>query len=146
MTKKLPICLIPMLAFGFIACKKEAKVSQPPAIGELRRSLSVAEQLKRIRANAKQGNPVAQFNLGARYANGDGVTQDQVQAYMWLTLSIENTTDRYVMPQAARSGMAPPRAAINLRESVAKEMTPADIEKAKKRAQVCLKSNYKRCD
>lgn len=30
---------------------------------------------------AKLGHPNAQFNLGAMYFNGEGVTQDPVQAY-----------------------------------------------------------------
>jgi biopolymer transport protein TolR len=114
------------------SAQQENQKSSAAISGRGGRGISNTEQLERIRTNAEQGNPIAQFNLGARYANGDGVEQDNVRAYMWLTLSIENTTDRYAMPQAAGNGMAPPQAAINLRESVVKKMTPKQIEESQK--------------
>ena len=39
-------------------------------------------ELAQLRALAEQGNAVAQYNLGFRYANGDGVPEDNVLAYM----------------------------------------------------------------
>ena len=101
-----------------------------PAIGGRGAGLSDSEQLRLIRINADQGNPVAQFSLGFSYANGRGVDQDYVQAYMWLTLSIENTTERYAMP----SGASPGQAARDLRESIAMKMTPGQIEEAEQLA------------
>ena len=37
-------------------------------------------ELAQLRALAEQGNAVAQYNLGFRYANGDGVPQDNAEA------------------------------------------------------------------
>jgi uncharacterized protein len=36
---------------------------------------------------AQQGNPIAQFNLGALYSNGQGVTQDFKEAIKWFQLA-----------------------------------------------------------
>jgi len=38
----------------------------------------------------------AQFNLGLMYANGIGVTQDNVTAHMWYEISIGNTGTKAV--------------------------------------------------
>lgn len=53
----------------------------------------VDELLKR--ANA--GDADALFDLGTRYANGDGVARDNVLAYMWFGLAVEflTTEERY---------------------------------------------------
>ena len=39
------------------------------------------------RQSAEQGNANGQFNLGAAYAGGRGVPQDNVEAYKWYLLS-----------------------------------------------------------
>ena len=39
------------------------------------------------RKAADTGYPGAQYNLGLAYAQGRGVPEDQVQAYMWISLS-----------------------------------------------------------
>jgi uncharacterized protein len=36
---------------------------------------------------AEQGHPVAKHYLGVMYAEGRGVPQDYVRAYMWFSLS-----------------------------------------------------------
>ena len=38
---------------------------------------------------AKQGNALAQFNLGSLYSDGKGVTQDYKTAVKWYKLSAE---------------------------------------------------------
>lgn len=43
----------------------------------------------RARSAADQVDATSQLNLGNMYPNGDGVPQDNVQAYMWLALSIQ---------------------------------------------------------
>lgn len=43
--------------------------------------------IKKLKQLANQGNASAQFNLGAMYANGQGVPQDDVQAHMWFNLA-----------------------------------------------------------
>ena len=44
-------------------------------------SQNYGEALKWYRQSASQGNASAQFNLGAMYANGEGVPQDYQQAF-----------------------------------------------------------------
>jgi general secretion pathway protein A len=39
---------------------------------------------------ARSGDPKAQFDLGVAYVNGDGVPQDAVTGYTWLTLAFTN--------------------------------------------------------
>jgi len=43
--------------------------------------------LEQTRASAEQRNPIAQYNLGYAYANGFGVPEDYVLAYMWANLA-----------------------------------------------------------
>ena len=64
--------------------------------------------------SARPQNQRGQFNLGTKHGNGEGVTQDYVQAHMWFNL-------------AAAQGVKIGR---EYRDLVAKEMTPADISKA----------------
>ena len=42
-----------------------------------------AETLQTIRAKAQQGNSLAQYNLGTRYARGAGVAKDDKKAILW---------------------------------------------------------------
>jgi TPR repeat protein len=58
---------------------------------------------------------VAQTNLGAMYALGQGVPQDYVQAHMWFNL-------------AARQGYSEARKGI---DALAGKMTPSQIAEAK---------------
>ena len=45
------------------------------------------ETVAELRAKADQGGAEAQFNLGVRHANDEGVPQDDVEAYKWLNLA-----------------------------------------------------------
>ena len=67
---------------------------------------------------AEQGHAQAQDNLGLMYAKGQGVLQDYVLAHMWFNL-------------AAAQGE---KVATDLRDSLAKKMTPAQIAEAQKLA------------
>jgi len=64
------------------------------------------------------------------YTNGQGITQDYISAYMWYDIAASNSVE----------------SAAGALEDLAKEMTSDDIEEAKRRAQICLESNYKQCD
>ena len=75
-----------------------------------------AEAVRWFRLAAEQGD--AQFNLGVRYANGQGVPQDDVSAHMWLHL-------------AAATGQVEAR---TVRERVAASMTREQIAEAQARA------------
>jgi regulator of replication initiation timing len=43
-----------------------------------------------LRAKAEKGNVLAQYNLGLAYAEGRGMPQDLVEAYVWLRLATDN--------------------------------------------------------
>ena len=63
---------------------------------------------------AVQGYAGAQYALGAMYANGEGVLKDNVLAYSWANLAVNNGY-----------GDAP-----NLRDHVERRMTPVEIAEA----------------
>jgi len=76
---------------------------------------------KWFRKAAEQGNAEAQSMLGAIYAAGLGSQKDSIQAYMWLTHSI-NGSKRTQAPYLQK--------ATELRNLLAKSMTPQQIEEA----------------
>jgi TPR repeat protein len=43
------------------------------------------QHAERVREQAESGNVHAQYALGLMYAEGRGVKQDEVQAYVWLS-------------------------------------------------------------
>ncbi len=77
-----------------------------------------AEAVKWTRKAAEQGDAGAQYNLGFMYGKGDGVPQDYAQAHMWFNLA----------------GSQGDKQAIEIRDIVAKLMTPAQIAEAQKLA------------
>jgi chromosome segregation ATPase len=46
--------------------------------------------LAALRAKAEKGNAIAQYNLGLAYAEGRGIPVDRVEAYLWLSLALDN--------------------------------------------------------
>ena len=78
---------------------------------------------------AEQGDAEAQFNLGVMYFEGQGVLQDYVTAHMWANIAAVNGN----------------KIAPKLRNAIAKEMSPAQIHAAQKRAKDCVAKNYKDC-
>ena len=48
-----------------------------------------AEDLQTLRKKAEAGDVVAQYNLGVRYANGEGVAADDVAAVKWYRKAAE---------------------------------------------------------
>jgi predicted aspartyl protease len=88
------------------------------------------EAVKWYRLAAAQGNATAQNALGLMYAHGQGVSKDYVLSLMWLTLGKNNS-----------------KLAANIMSHVVTlNMTPEQIELAKKMARVCEESNYKQCE
>ena len=86
-----------------------------------------AEAVKWLRRAADQGLAVAQFVLGEKYALGQGVPEDNVRAHMWLSLS---------GAQAAQIAGAQKltRDAQEMRDTLARKMTPAQIAEAQELA------------
>jgi TPR repeat protein len=80
--------------------------------------LDFKEAVRWYRLAAEQGEARAQSNLGLMYAKGEGVSQDYELAHMWFNL-------------AAVQGE---KIAADLRDSLAKKMTPAQIAEAQKLA------------
>ena len=81
------------------------------------------------RLAAEQGDADAQYILGFMYHEGKGVIQDNVYAHIWWNI-------------AASQGV---KNATKKRDILAKKMTPADISKAQRLAQKCVKKSYKGC-
>ncbi len=47
-------------------------------------------ELAALVAKAEKGNAIAQYNLGLAYAEGRGVPIDNAEAYVWLSIAMEN--------------------------------------------------------
>jgi TPR repeat protein len=73
-----------------------------------------------FRLAADQGNALAQVKLGAMYEDGKGVLQDLAQAYKWYYLASANGDT----------------VGAQLRENLAKQMTPAQIVEAQELVRV----------
>jgi len=71
---------------------------------------------------ADQGDSSAQFRLGRMYADGRGVSQDYIQAYKWFDLCF------------LRSAPSDRAEVSEWRNTVAKKMTPQQIEEAQRLA------------
>jgi hypothetical protein len=52
-------------------------------------SIEEASEIKGYRLAAKEGNAEAQFNLGLCYRRGEGVEQNDVEAFRWFQLAAE---------------------------------------------------------
>ena len=71
-----------------------------------------------FRQSAHAGNSLAQYMMGRMYAEGRGVGEDKLAAYMWFDLSATNGNSR----------------AIAARDSIAAEMGTDEIEQAQEMA------------
>jgi TPR repeat protein len=81
------------------------------------------EAVKWLRRAADQGLAVAQFVLGEMYAFGQGGSADIVRAHMWLDLAGEQAAQIAGAQKLARD-------AQELRDTLARKMTPAQIADA----------------
>ena len=87
------------------------------------------EAIRLYKLAAKQGDSMAQFNVGVMYRNGWGVLADYIVAHMWYDIFAINGHE----------------IGAGNREKLAKKMTSEDISKAQALARVCMSSNYKKC-
>ena len=78
---------------------------------------------------AEQGYAYAQTNLGLMYYAGLGVLMDDVYAHMWGNIGMSNGSEN----------------GGKLRDKVAEEMTPSQLEKAQNLARECVAKDYKGC-
>ena len=88
------------------------------------------DAITELRRRAGQGHAEAQFNLGTMYADGRGVLKDSVLAHMWLNV-------------AGANGNA---AARDVRDSLERDMTRAEISRATELARTCMASDYQNCE
>jgi hypothetical protein len=73
--------------------------------------------------SARKGNVAAQLAYGSLHTRGWGVPRDLVEAYMWLTLVTEEDVSSLQ------------RQAVLLRDEAAHDMTAAEIDRARRKAQ-----------
>ena len=78
---------------------------------------------------AEQGDAKAQTNLGVMYGISQGVLQDNIYAHMWANIASSNGDEN----------------GGKLRELVAEDMTPSQLEKAQDLARECVAKEYKGC-
>ena len=90
--------------------------------------------VKWYRLAAKQGYADAQYNLGVMYETGQGVPQNYVFAHMWLNIAASSGDDLITNLDSVKN-----------RDSIAKRMNSAQLEKAKYLAGECIRKEYKGC-
>ena len=71
-----------------VASKSAGQVGQT-ATKAPAQDLPDSTSLEGLRRLAKQGDPAAQFALGAHYATGEDVPQDYAEAVRWFTMAAE---------------------------------------------------------
>jgi TPR repeat protein len=86
--------------------------------------------MKLFRPLAQAGNAKAQNVLGVMYRKGEGVTRSSAKAFMWFNL-------------AARKGDATAKASL---QEMAKDMSPADMTRAREMMAACEASSYRDCE
>ena len=84
-------------------------------------SVDLDDAAEWIERAAEQGHTAAQYELGTMYFAGEGVRQDNVRAHMWVDLA------------AGPSGGAERTSRIEMRDTIAAEMSPDEIAEAAER-------------
>jgi len=99
-------------------------------------SRDFVEAARLERLAAAQGYVYAQYGLGTLYQRGYGVEKDFVRAYVWYDIAATNT-----------EGMQPPfdKDASQLRDSIAKLLSPEQLLEAKKLADDCHIRKMQEC-
>jgi len=86
------------------------------------------EAVKWFRKAAEQGDFNAQVWLGHAYAKSEGVPMDSVEAYAWYNIAAASRSD-YIFGGYAKKN----------RDTMEKQMTPAQIHQAQERSKVLTK-------
>ena len=90
----------------------------------------LVEAVKWYRLASEQGNKHSQWVLANKYKEGMGILQDHISAHMWFNIASANG---YLDGAFDRN-------------EIEKKMSPSDISEARRRAKVCMNSNYQDCD
>ena len=80
---------LPFVRRAVVLCLSTALLSAVPAGGAQTSGEKLDERLEDLRARAEQGDASAQFILGVRYANGEGIPEDDREAVRWYRLAAE---------------------------------------------------------
>lgn len=88
------------------------------------------EALKWYRMAAKQGDAESQNSLGVMNESGRGTDRDIIRAYMWYEIAAQN---------GSRRGNSNQR-------RLSRELSAAELPRAKKLSLKCLESNYRNCE
>ncbi len=113
MLRRFAISLVLAMLLALTACAQDYQKGRAAA-----KRGDYATALKEWRPLAEKGDAKAQRSLGQMYRRGQGVPQDFVMAYMWLSLAAPKLEP---FSQVAR-------------DRVAKRMTPAQIAQGQKLA------------
>ena len=129
--------------------------------------LSAQDNLDTLRQAAEQGDAKAQFVLGSRYANGEGVLKDEAEAVRWYRLAAESGEaiaqsilgQMYVLGQGVRKDFGLAHMWLNIASANGEEgagelrdtfvednMTRDEISRAIELARTCMTSDYKDCE
>jgi hypothetical protein len=84
--------IAPWISNAMRSSERTQSHTQTPAQSPVPKTPSLpagVTDLASLRKVAEQGDPAAQFSLGARYATGEGVTQDYTEAVRWFTQAAE---------------------------------------------------------
>jgi len=95
--------------------------------------LDYAQAIRWFRLAAAQGSWNGQTALGELYRDGHGVPSDHILAYMWFNVASASSSE---LNSVSR----------DLRDAIAKRMTPQQIAEAQKLARECLQRTFKNCN
>lgn len=77
-----------------------------------------------FRLAAEQGTAYAQYNLGVAYFTGRGIPKDDIQAYAWVNLAVDEITENLNAKEKHKVRL--------FQGSIASELSRDDIRRAKK--------------
>lgn len=107
-----------LLAGGFLLAGSGISIADYNAGTAAFNAGDYTRAFQEYRQSAQTGNSLAQYMLGRMYAEGRGVGEDKLAAYMWFDLSASNGNSR----------------AIAARDSIAADMDENEIEQAQQMA------------
>ncbi len=86
----LAIVLWPRLKGGINTAKVQSEPPKAQAIAKPAGNIAGASDFESMRKLAEQGDPAAQFAMGAHYVTGEDVAQDYPQAVRWFSLAADH--------------------------------------------------------
>lgn len=148
-----------LLSFSIVA--KAAEETAPPTFSD-----GPSSNVQVLEPLAREGNVVAQFNLGVLHDNGRGVWQDHAAAARWYRLAAKqgHAAAQFNLAGLYFEGLGVPRdlvrasvwftlaatagfdGATRNRNSLATLLAPDQITAVQQLARACRQNNYAGCD